>query len=259
MRIELSSVLAQRADDIAARCWNGTHALLTDATISAVEDGPAAPGPAHPERASALVHCLAAALAVGDEAAAEAATQGLALGASAFAERRTLPQLLHAVDQLVTGCLDVIEEVLGRGEARHAPMDAMHACRGLLEAATSIRLAASRGFMEAADRALHERFRRLRHDLRNPIATIRSALSLMADETVPEEARRSPRFRTMIERNTAALDQMIVARLSDAEAQLVPTTGARAATSASAPLGLGEAGDDLAGARERDDRQTRSL
>jgi len=94
----------------------------------------------------------------------------------------------------------------------------------------------------------------LRHDLRNPIGTIRSALSLMADEAVPEEARRSPRFRAMIERNTVSLDQMIVARLSDAEARLLSSSAPGVAVPSSASP-LGESRDDLARPRQSDDRQ----
>jgi len=82
----------------------------------------------------------------------------------------------------------------------------------------------------------------------------------MADETVPEEARRSPRFRAMIERNTSTLDQMIVARLGDAEARVMPTVaGARTVESVSAGSRLGESRNDLARSRERDDGQAGSL
>jgi hypothetical protein len=98
----------------------------------------------------------------------------------------------------------------------------------------------------------------LRHDLRNPIGTIRSALSLMADETVPEEARRSPRFSAMIERNTTSLDQMIVARLSDAEARLLSSSAPGVAVPSSASP-LGESRDDLARPRQSDDRQAGSF
>jgi light-regulated signal transduction histidine kinase (bacteriophytochrome) len=117
-------------------------------------------------------------------------------------------------------------------------------------------IAAAQGFGEAADRALQERFRRLRHDLRNPLGIIRSALSLMADESVPEEARRSPRFRAMIERNTTALEQMITAMLGDAEAHVVPPPRGEAS---SVPFAIREPRDDRARPRERDDRQSGAL
>jgi len=63
----------------------------------------------------------------------------------------------------------------------------------------------------------------------------------------------------MIERNVAALDQLIVERLNDSEASVLPTSAVRPAEPASAARGGGEPRDDLARARERDDRQAGSL
>jgi signal transduction histidine kinase len=68
--------------------------------------------------------------------------------------------------------------------------------------------------------SLRNRFRHLRHDLRNPLGTIKSALALMDDESLPVDARQSPRFRAMATRNAGALDAMIVSHLSDAAAAL---------------------------------------
>lgn len=188
-----------------------------------------------------------------------ATAHGLTLGARAFAAGAVLHHLLGAVDQLAVICLDVVEEAVSGDQRRVEPADAVRLCRGLLGAADTLRLATTRGFIEAADHALQERFRRLRHDLRNPIGTIRSAVSLMADETVPEEARRSPRFYAMIERNTTALDQLISARLGDAEARLLPAAGPGASEPSAASLVSGELRDDLTRTRQRDDREAGSF
>jgi len=258
LRLEVASVLEQRAEDIAARWWEDARTLLSVATISTAEGTSTSPDAAPRAQAAALVRCVAAALVARDGATGEAAGLGASFGTSVFAQGETLHQALRAFERLIRGCLDVIEGAVSSDCARVEAADAMHVCRTLLEAAESIRLAAVRGFIDAANLALQERFRHLRHDLRNPIATIRSALSLMADETVPEEARRSPRFRVMIERNAAVLDQLIVHRLSDAGARLVPVDP-RAAESGPTSLGGGEARDDLTRSRERDDRQAGSL
>ena len=259
LRLEAASVLEQRADDIAARWVGEARALLPDATISTVEGLSASPDESHLVSAPTLVRALAAALAERNDVSEEVTACGHALGMSAFADGMALHALLHALDQLAALCLDVVEDAMDDDQLRAGPLDVMRVCRQLEEAAGTARVASTRGFVEAADHALLERFRRLRHDLRNPIGTIRSALSLMADETVPEEARRSPRFRAMIERNTMSLDQLIVARLSDAEARLLPTTGPRVAAPASAPPVRGESRDDLARPREGDDRQASSF
>lgn len=259
LRRDVAAVLEQRVDDIATRWAGDARALLPAAMISTVEDAPSSPDDVHPVEASVLVRGLAAALAAQDGALGEVATHAVALGAAAFAAGVALPQLLLAFNRLVAGCLEVVEQTVDEAGVRIAAGDVARVCRAFQEAAGVASHAMARGHAEAAARALQERFRRLRHDLRNPIGTIRSALSLMADEAVPEEARRSPRFQAMIERNTLSLDQMIVARLSDAEAQQLSASGGRAADSTSTAPGLGEPRDDVARAGERDDRQTRSL
>lgn len=259
LRIEVTAVLEQRADDIAARWWEDARALWSDATISTVEDARTSPDPAPRESASGLVRVLAATLLAPEDARRDAAARGFALGASAFAHGVTLPALLRAVQRLTTSCLDVVEDVVVGGGERVVPREAVRVCRELQDAAERFGADATRGFLEAGDHVLRERFRRLRHDLRNPVGTIRSALSLMADESVPEEARRSPRFPAMIERNVALLDQLIVERLSDSAACLLPTPDLRASEPASTARGGGEPRDDVARARERDDRQAGSF
>jgi signal transduction histidine kinase len=265
LRVEVASVLEQRADHIAARWWDDARALWSDATITTVEGLPTSPDATRTALASAsglalaLLRGLATTLRVHDGDRGETAAHGFALGASAFAQGVALPQLLRAVQRLTAPCLDVVEDVvMGEGE-RVAPREAMRVCRDLQEAGERIGVDVARGFVDAGDRALRERFRRLRHDLRNPVGTIRSALSLMADETVPEEARRGPRFPAMIERNVTVLDQMIVERLGDSAASLLPTAVVRAAVPESAARDGGESLNDLARPRERDDRQAGSL
>ena len=78
--------------------------------------------------------------------------------------------------------------------------------------------AAASGFVRALLRSLRERYRLLRHDLRNPLGTIRSALSLMEDESVPAEMRHGPGIRSMVARNAGSLDQLIGSELDDAAA-----------------------------------------
>jgi hypothetical protein len=259
LRLEVASVLEQRADDIAARWWDEARALWSDVTITTAEGTPTSPDPTRAAPPSALVRTLAATLLAREGARDEATAHGLSLGTSAFAQGVALSQLLRAVQRLTARCLDVVEDVVTGGGERFAPGEAMRVCRDLQEAGEIVALDVARGFAEAGDRALRERFRRLRHDLRNPVATIRSVLSLMADETVPEEARRSPRFPAMIERNVATLDAAIVERLSDSEASYLPTAVARGADAPSVARGGGESRDDFTRASERDDREAGSL
>jgi len=59
------------------------------------------------------------------------------------------------------------------------------------------------------------RYRSLRHDIRNPLGTIKTAVSLMEDETIPADMRANPRFRAMVKRNATSIDAMIGRRLAD--------------------------------------------
>jgi signal transduction histidine kinase len=214
-RRETAALLERQADDIATRWEVQVRALLPEATGEDVTSS-------RVERAASVVRSLAASLAADGGASDDAVALGLAVGTAAFGGGAMLHHLLRTLDLLVAMCLFVMEEAVGNGAVRAGGIaggiaDGVRLSRRLQQAAGTITLAAARGYAQAAAGAMQERFRRLRHDLRNPLSTIRSALELMADESVPEEARRSPRFRDMIERNATALDRMIVARLGDAE------------------------------------------
>jgi len=52
--------------------------------------------------------------------------------------------------------------------------------------------------------------------LRNPLGSIKGAVSLMEDPTVSPEMRNDPRFRTMVSRNARTIETLIGDRLSDA-------------------------------------------
>jgi len=212
-RRQTAALLGRHADDIAMRWQEQVRALLPEPTDGGTTSS-------RVERAAAVVRSLATSLEADGGRSDDAVALGLAAGTAAFGAGAPLHQLLRALDLLVAMCLFVVEEAAGRGEIRASgAADGVRVCRRLQQAAGTVTLAAARGYAQASTGAMQERFRRLRHDLRNPLSTIRSALELMADESVPEEARRSPRFRTMIERNATTLDRMIVARLGDAEAR----------------------------------------
>jgi signal transduction histidine kinase len=98
--------------------------------------------------------------------------------------------------------------------------DGVRLCRRLQRGASLLTLAAAKGYSQAASDGIRDRFRHLRHDLRNPLGTIKTVLALMDDDTVPEDTRTHPRFRAMASRNARSLEDLIRARLSDAEALL---------------------------------------
>jgi len=96
------------------------------------------------------------------------------------------------------------------------PAQGIAIARRLQKFFSLLTLAAAKGFTHAYLDDLQEHYRVLRHDLRNPLGTIRSAVSLMEDESVPPEMRNNPRFRAMVTRNATSLDAVIGTGLSDA-------------------------------------------
>lgn len=212
-RRQAAALLDREANDIASRWEVQARTLLPEATGDATSSSRTA-------RAASVVHSLAASVASDGGVAEDAVALGFAFGTAAFSAGGALHHCLRALDLLVAMCFFVVEDATARGDIRaSSAADGVRLGRRVQQAAGPVTLAAVRGYTQAGAVAMQERFRHLRHDLRNPLSTIRSALELMADESVPEEARRSPRFRMMIERNAATLDQMIVARLGDAEAR----------------------------------------
>jgi len=258
LQLRVAALLGRQADDIAARWEREAAGLAPELSAADATDAAGPNRPTQPVRAVALLRALASFVADDGGSANDLEALGLSIGASAFDGGAKAHHPLLALDLLEGLCFEAVE---GTWDGAQPPLanvtDALRTCRRLRQAVATAAAAATRGYADAASRALQERFRRLRHDLRNPIGTIQSALSLMADETVPEDARRSPRFRAMIERNAATLDQMVVTRLSDAEARAASTPPA--VEPGSAPLVVDEPRDDLARSRQRDDRQAGSF
>lgn len=97
--------------------------------------------------------------------------------------------------------------------------DGIAAARQIQRAGALYSHAAAASFLHAIVSALRAHYRVLRHDLRNPVGTIRGALSLMEDETVPLESRMGPKVRAMVARNAVSLDNLISTGLDDAAAE----------------------------------------
>src|SRR3712207_499905 len=142
---------------------------------------------------------------------------GWALGSAAYRADISLHYMLKEIDLLEAILLYACERA---AESVEAPMstaaEGIAVTRRLQRARTLFTLAAAKGFTHAYMGALREQYRMLRHDLRNPLGTIKSAVALMGDETVPAERRNDPRFHQMLVRNASTLDAAIGERLSDA-------------------------------------------
>jgi signal transduction histidine kinase len=167
-----------------------------------------------------IVGAVAATLVSNRETADGLVALGLGFGTSALTRGRSLAHALKALDLLAAMMLYSVETSLAeRSDANAAA--GIRLSRRLQQATSLLNLAATKGYTQAMSDAMRERFRHLRHDLRNPLGTIKSVLAMMDDETMPVEARAHPRFRAMAKRNARSLSDLIADRLRDGES-LVP-------------------------------------
>ena len=218
LRAHVAARLAAEADDLADR-WivqARSVALRDPVTDAAGEEvsGDIAP------LIAVLVEACRSERTTSDDGVA----LGLAYGSDAFERHLSLHHMLKGLDLLSAMTLYVVEraaeDMPGIGHATPSAADGVRLCRHLQQVSGMLTFAAAKGYTHAVSDGLRDRFRHLRHDLRNPLGTIKSVLSMMDDESMPADERSSPRFRAMAKRNARSLDELIVARLSDAAAML---------------------------------------
>ncbi len=159
--------------------------------------------------------------------AGEVMRLGWSAGRAAFAAGLSVQHVVRDADLLLAVVLADVERALDDAPAAEGATaaEAFTVARRLHRATGRYGQAAVSGFVHALLAELRERYRLLRHDLRNPLGTIRSALSLMEDESVPAETRHGPGIRAMVARNAGSLDHLIALGLDDsaATALLSPT------------------------------------
>jgi K+-sensing histidine kinase KdpD len=134
--------------------------------------------------------------------------------------------------------------------------------RRITDATSELRLAATLGYTQAIEDELRERYRAIRHDLRNPLGTIRTAVALLTDESVPVEMREILRVRAMVVRNTRSLDQLIGEVLGDGAARLRAFDTPQEVSTDSPPkstASVREQRDEIARARQRPDLEPGAL
>lgn len=139
---------------------------------------------------------------------------GWALGTEEYRLGASLHAVIKQVDLLEAMSLYALETAAAQDETATAA-DGIALARRLQRARSLLSLATVKGFTEGYFSEVRARYRLLRHDLRNPLGTIRTAVSLMEDETIPAEMRANPRFRAMVKRNATSIDAMIGSRLAD--------------------------------------------
>ena len=206
---KVATRLRSEAADLTAR-WKAQARSHAPRTADAAESTEAESSATD---AQTIVHAIADAVAGGGSWQTDLMRRSWDLGSVAHHAGVTLHYMLKEVDLLMAMVLYAGERGLEGIEG--SPTDGIQVARRLHEAGSLLRLTAAKGFTHAYLAALRDRYQTLRHDLRNPLGTIKSAISMMDDLTVPTELRTDPRFRVMVTRNATSLDGMIGAGLSD--------------------------------------------
>ena len=220
----LLPLLRRQGPDLGYRWASQARALLMLEELGADEAQ-------HALDAASLAETLIGGLSDGDAAHEDTIGQGMQFGVTAFRRGVSLHHVLKALDLLMAMMLFSVESTLDQivGFPETDAADGIRLSRRLQRRGALLSLAATRGYMQAYADALRDRFRHLRHDLRNPLGTIKSVLALMDDDSVPLEARVNPNFRAMATRNARSLEELIAERLGDAAA-LLPTVGRQSAS-----------------------------
>jgi signal transduction histidine kinase len=218
LRHRVANVLLGQVPDIATRWKQQAQAVaLREQTETGVERGESS--------AVLLIQALAATLASDGASSEDSVMLGLTYGADAFEEGSSLHHMLKGLDLLGAMTLYAVETAVSSEMAAAGGVaDGVRLCRRLQQAMSLLTLASTKGYTQAVNDRLRDQFRHLRHDLRNPLGTIKSVLALMDDETMPADARTHPRFRAMAARNARSLEELIGARLSDASVLLPALT-----------------------------------
>ncbi|HYD51430.1 MAG TPA: hypothetical protein VEA99_02335 [Gemmatimonadaceae bacterium] len=176
-----------------------------------------------PPQGEALLCAIAGSLRSARRWHDQAMRAGWAFGVTGHSKRVPLYFVLEDLDQLEGIVLDLAHDGVRDGALAMSRADeALALAHRAHEAVSLLRLAAVKGYTQSVSEELKRRFRTLRHELRNPLGTIKNALSLMEDETIPAEMRSSPRMRALAHRNASSMEATIRTTLGDSAA-LLPT------------------------------------
>lgn len=148
----------------------------------------------------------------------EVIRSGWAFGDATYRAGLSLQHLVKEADLLLAILLAAVERSTSVGDTEidvFSAREGISLVRRLHGAGSLFTEAACTAFAGAVRESLRQRLRALRHDLRNPIGTIRGAVALMQDELVPIETRQGVELRAMLARNAESLDALVAAQLGE--------------------------------------------
>jgi signal transduction histidine kinase len=211
--------LIERSEHLAHQ-WMEHAQLAAAHSDNVAADSNAAPSTESTSGAGQLIRALLAATIHGASEPKSLTPLGMALGVEAHRRRMSLHLMLKEVDLLSKVLLRGAEEVTSEHAIQGTAREGVQVSHLITEAVSQLQLTAVIGYTEVISAELRERYRAIRHDLRNPLGTIKSAVALLTDETIPVETRESGRVRALVARNTSSLDELIDKALGDTAARL---------------------------------------
>lgn len=212
----VASALMDQAGDL-GRSWarRGAVAVGVEPAASGLADASQDIGPVED-----IIRTLAAAACEGSRWHEQAMHDGWDSGSAALRRGASLNQLLKELDGGVMLVLRAVDTATRGYPGPTTAADGLAVARRISDAASLLRLAAAGGYTRGMVDELRSRYRTIRHDLRNPLGTITTAVALMDDESVPEATRQNPKVRAMVARNARSMEAMIASTLGDPAAQL---------------------------------------
>ncbi len=230
LALPLADSLLQEAPAIAVHWLDRLQAMLPTRATTLESVRSEEPPEYAVERAGRVVEGIAqslaasAALGIGEPRPLGGGWDVLTLAAWEYgvamqAAGRPLLEVPQDFDLLLAVLLHECEKAsdnLANGDGQGASLgEAFQVSRRLHEVVSQAAIAATAGHAQEGAAVAKSRLRVLRHDLRNPIATIQNVVSLMQDEAMPAEARNDPRYAGMLYRNTTTLGDLVTRELSD--------------------------------------------
>jgi K+-sensing histidine kinase KdpD len=208
-----------------------------------------------------LARALLAAVSEGPQQHNSLTQTGAAIGTAAHRQNVSLHLMLKNLDLLGALLLRRAEYLATEYEAYGTAQEGLAIAQRIVDAIAQLRLAVTLGYSRRIEDELREEYRAIRHDLRNPLATIKSATAFLTEDSTQVEARESQRVRAMVMRNVSLLDQVISKTLGDTAARLRAFGALRAPTESlpESPASVREQRHNVARTRQRSDLKSSTL
>ena len=207
---QISRVLHRDAETIAGRWRTRVAAAPGAAARETVDDGSVLEA-----SGASFIQGLSDAVVGHAHGVAKLTQAGWHFGASRHRDGAELFQVLWELELLEAVVLHAAERCAEHGGETASASDGLRVARSIQRANALLARAAAKGHTHAWMLAQRRHFSALRHDIRNPLGTMRNAIAFLEDDSIPPHLRDLQRYRRMIVRNAAHADALVTQHLGD--------------------------------------------